>query len=62
MSGTNNREAKMAVDLFGAPIDTVSPNDRLRITKALRGEHPCPSADPDGFFYTDPYTGERMDP
>ena len=48
--------------LFGVPFEKLSANDALRVSRALKGEHPNPDTDPDGFFYTDPATGERLAP
>ena len=53
---------KEAQRLFGVPFAKLSANDALRVSRSLTGEHPSPDADPDGFFYTDPTTGERLEP
>ena len=48
--------------LFGVPFANLSANDALRVARALKGKHPSPDTDPDGFFYTDPTSGERLEP
>ncbi len=48
--------------LFGVPFAKLSANDALRVSGSLKGKHPNPDTDPDGFFYTDPVTGERLEP
>lgn len=53
---------KEARRLFGVPFEKLSANDALRVSRSLKGEHPNPDTDPDGFFYTDPGTGETLEP
>lgn len=53
---------KEAQRLFGVPYEKLSANDASRVSRSLTGEHPDPDSDSDGFFYTDPVTGERLEP
>ena len=59
---SRDRLEEAAQRLFGVPFGRLTANDALRVVKSLKGQHPSPDTDPDGFFYTDPATGERMEP